>query len=239
MATLAEPQDNPAARDRIFFFLLAMLIAVTTFAGFALQLSAGRSSFGAPWWVHLHAITFMGWLAIFATQNALVASGAIGAHRRFGPIAAGYAVWMIIAGEGAMILCVVTGRVPPFFTSSAFLAQGLAELAVFGGLTAAGVLNRDRPDWHRRLMLSATMMLMIPGIERLLPVPLMTGWVHLADWAWISLYAAIGMGYDFATRGRVHPAWLWGVGAITVASLLIEPLGATSPLQAFARYLAG
>jgi hypothetical protein len=50
-------------------------MALVLVAGFVLQLAMGRSSFGAPPVVHLHALVFMGWVAIVVAQAWLAAGG--------------------------------------------------------------------------------------------------------------------------------------------------------------------
>ena len=59
MAAIAEPLPSFAGRDdRGFFLGGAIAMAVTIAAGFSLQLTMGRSSFGAPPLIHAHAIAF-------------------------------------------------------------------------------------------------------------------------------------------------------------------------------------
>ena len=40
----------------------------------------------------------------------------------------------------------------------------------FGSLVAMGVANRRRPEWHKRLMISATMLITSQALGRLLPI---------------------------------------------------------------------
>ena len=51
-------------------------------AGFSLQLAMGRSTFAAPLRVHVHAVLFMGWVAIMLTQSQLAMRGPLALHRR-------------------------------------------------------------------------------------------------------------------------------------------------------------
>lgn len=63
MATLAD--SVPLKRDDGFFRNAAFVMTAVIFAGFSLQLAAGRSSFSAPLLVHAHALVFMGWVVIY------------------------------------------------------------------------------------------------------------------------------------------------------------------------------
>ena len=45
--------------------------------------------------------------------------------------------------------------------------------------------------------------------------------------------------YDLRTRGKVHPAYFWGFGAILLGVALIRPIAFSPPLLALTHYLAG
>ncbi|MEG3148160.1 hypothetical protein U1839_26215 [Sphingomonas sp. RT2P30] len=124
MATLAESvQPQAANRERGFFLIMALVIAATVIAGFTLQFVAGRSSLASPWWVHLHGLTFMGWLGIYVTQNLLVYRGNVAQHRRLGMVAAAYVGWAVLVGMSVTTLTVMNHRVPPFFPPNVFLVM--------------------------------------------------------------------------------------------------------------------
>jgi hypothetical protein len=79
-------------------------------------------------------------------------------------------------------------------------------------------------------MLCASVSLLGPGIGRLamdgaLPVPLVIVVVQTA-------FALAGPVADFAAMRRVHPAYLWGTGAL-VAMQILTPAAAFSPLGAW------
>ena len=75
MATLASTETDLLARERLFFFMMSLLLIVSALLGFGYFQYAGISSWGAPWWVHVHAFSQMGWLGFYALQNALVVRG--------------------------------------------------------------------------------------------------------------------------------------------------------------------
>src|ERR1700761_647982 len=152
MATLVEDiRPFPASRDRGFFLIMALAIAATVVSGFATQFVMGRSSLASPWWVHLHGLTFMGWLGIYVTQNVLVYRGNVARHQRLGMVAAGYVGWMVAVGLSVNTLAAIHHRIPPFFEINVFLVMDWLTVLVFAGLTWAGVRMRRRMDWHRRL----------------------------------------------------------------------------------------
>jgi len=230
---------SATGRDRGFFLIMAMVIAATVVAGFSLQFVAGRSSLGAPWWVHVHGVTFMGWLLIYLTQNLLVWRGDIAQHRKLGRFASYYVGWMVLVGLSVNTLSAITHRTPPFFEPNVFLVMDWMTVIVFAGLTWAGVRNRNRTDWHRRLMLCGAIQVMTPGVGRLLPLPLLGTWVIWTIWAIMAVYMSAAVIYDLATRGRIHPAYGWGFGAITLGTALMRPLAFTPPMLALTAALTG
>ncbi|MFL6787157.1 MAG: hypothetical protein ACJ8FC_00670, partial [Sphingomicrobium sp.] len=73
MATIVKQPFAPTAvGDERFFLKSAIIMAVIIAAGFSFQLATGRSTFASPVRVHVHALLFMGWVAIYLTQNSLV-----------------------------------------------------------------------------------------------------------------------------------------------------------------------
>jgi hypothetical protein len=240
MATVMDGgRAQPILRDRGFFLIMAIAIVATVVSGFSLQLAMGRSSFGAPWWVHLHGITFMGWLGIYLAQNLLVYTDRVTLHRRLGLFAAGYVGWMVLVGLSVNTLTAMNHRVPPFFETNVFLVMDWMTVLVFAGITWAGVRLRARTDWHRRLMLCGAIQVMTPGVGRLLPLPFMGTWIIWSIWLVMLVYVCIAMTYDLLTRGKVHPAYFWGFGAITIGTALMRPLAFSPPMLALTATLTG
>lgn len=243
MAIFAQQSSPPlspvAAEDRDFFLRGAIAIAVAVVAGFSLQLAMGRSSFSSPLPVHLHAAVFMGWIAIYLTQNILAAHGDLSLHRRLGWIAAAWMVPMVILGVYVTVAMVRRGQVPFFFQPLNFLIFDPIALATFVGLTVGAIVNRRRTDWHKRLHFCGTSMLLGAPLGRLLPLPLLAPWAYEATLAAALLFPISGAIADIRRSGSVHPAWKWGI-ATMIASLLITnaitygPLGQAAYRQATA-----
>ncbi|MFM5894086.1 MAG: hypothetical protein ACKOQM_06590 [Novosphingobium sp.] len=229
MATLASDIRPEPAADRPPFGM-AYAMAVTIVAAFALQNLAGRSTFYSPLVVHAHALTFMGWVAIFVTQATLGARGQIEQHRKLARIAIAWMGLMIVMGLVVTIRMVRNGTVPFFFTPQQFLIFDPMSVIVFAGMVLYAVSKRRQTDWHVRLQLGAMAPLMGPAFGRLLPAPL------LQPWAWESIAAACaifplaGMAIDLKRRGSVHPAWFVSLAALVVMvaateAITYSPLG--------------
>ncbi|MBS0333099.1 MAG: hypothetical protein JSS35_10055 [Proteobacteria bacterium] len=205
-------------------------MALVIVAGFSTQFATGRSSFGAPLMVHLHAVTFMGWVAIYLTQNLLVGAGHIAAHRKLGWFAAGWVGLMLVMGCAVTAFDIRVAHVPFFFRPLQFLALDPGTLFGFAALTYAAIALRRRTDWHRRLHFSGMTLLMGPAFGRLLPMPLLQPWAFEANFAVCLVFPLAGMFVDWRRDGRVHPAWFRGLAVILAVFVAVEavtysPLG--------------
>jgi hypothetical protein len=226
MATIAPihwPSSGSAGDER-FFARAALLMAAVIVVGFSMQLAAGRSSFSAPLIVHAHAIVFMGWIAIYVTQNLLVSGGRVNLHRRLGWLAAAWMVPMLILGIAVTVGMIRSGQVPFFFQPLHFMVFNPVSLLAFTGLIVAAIVLRRRTDWHRRLHFCGTALLLGPGFGRLLPMPLLQPYAWELTFLATLLFPLAGVIADLRRSGRVHPAWRWGIGAMVGTFLLIQAI---------------
>lgn len=238
MATAANVRPR-IARDSVFYFTIALVMTATVIVGFGTNALLGRVDIAhLPLWLHLHALVFFSWILLYTYQNWLILRGNVERHRRLGWIGAGLAVGIVVVGETVSLLAVHIGLLPFFFTPPYFLAMALLTLLGFGGLVTAAIALRRRTEWHRRLLLCATILLINPAWGRLVPMPLM-GEVagNWAVCAALLLYVGWGMIHDLRVRGHVHPAYYWGGGVIVAWQVLILPLSFTAPIQALAHAL--
>lgn len=234
MATLAAPASGMARGSR-FFLVMAFVMAGIVVAAFSLQLAMGRSSFSSPLIVHAHAVVFMGWVALYVLQNIFAANGAMALHRRLGWIGAAWMVLMVVLGTAVTVLMVRRGQAPFFFLPLQFLIFNPLSILTFAGLTTAAIALRRQTEWHRRLHYCGMTLLLGPAFGRLLPMPLLIPYAHEAVFGAVMLFPLIGILADLRRTGRVHPAWLWGIGTIVGLQLVIETLPYSSAGASFYR----
>lgn len=232
-ATIAGPWLT-ARGSRGFFLIMALAIAATVVFGFTLNASRYHFDVSSlPPLVHVHAGVFVAWIVFFVLQSGLVVAGSVSLHRRLGWFGAALAVLMVITGIAVTVGCVKRGAVPPFFPPNIFLTVDVMGVLSFFGLTAAAVALRRSPEWHRRLMLCGTIMVMSPALGRILPMPLLGPWGGWAVFAAMMVYVLAGVFYDLFTMRRVHPAYFWGGGAIGLSQILIGPVAFGPPVMAW------
>lgn len=224
MATLTQPRPAPSIGDERFFLISAIVMAAIIAVGFSFQLAMGRSTFASPIRVHIHAILFMGWVAIYLTQNVLVAIDRVDLHRRLGWVAAVWMVPMVVSGFLVTAMMVQSGTAPFFFQPLQFLVFDPMTVTGFAALTAAAVKLRRRTEWHRRLHFCGMALLIAPAFGRLLPLPLMIPWAWEVTFVVGLLFPLAGIWADLRRSGRVHPAWKWGVGTMLAVFALTEAI---------------
>jgi hypothetical protein len=191
---------------------MACAVIVTVFAGFAPTFYL-RGSFTQtrPMSVllHVHGIVFSAWISLFLVQTLLIARGSRRLHQRLGWVGAAIAMAMITLVTAAVIeqLRRVNGFPPPPLA----LALSVFDIFVFAFLVGTALYYRKRPDWHKRLMLSASIVLLGAPMFRIV-----AQLVGLADIAKVSIVSTLLVdafflpcfAYDLLTRRRIHPAYL-------------------------------
>lgn len=243
MATTARStfHSYPHATDQAFFTKMALCLTFFILFGFAqFSLRGFAHPLEMPAFVHVHAIAMTAWLGLFVVQNALAGRGDMALHRTLGWASVGlvgFIVFMAMyTGRAALML----GMVPPFFTAPFFLALTHVEPVAFAALFTVAVALRRQTQWHRRLMLAATVVLMEPALGRLIPVPL-TG-VPVATV--LQILAQLGVlalvaRHDRAMTGKVHPATLTAMAAILLVHGTVGALAEFPPFVALAQGMAG
>lgn len=223
MATVA-PRRAAGSGDGRFFVVSSLLMAGLIFAAFSLQFAMGRSTFHAPPLVHLHALAFMGWVAIYVGQTTLAASGNRSLHRRLGWLGTVWIAPMVVLGITATVMMIRRGQVPFFFQPAQFLVLNPISVLTFAGLTWTAVAMRRRTGWHRRLHFCGMANLLGPAFGRLLPMPLLSPWAFEATAVCVLLFPLAGIIADRRRTGGVHPAWLWGTSVVLLSMLSVEAL---------------
>ena len=201
---------QPVARknDRLFFTGMALASALILFLGFLpsyFHRSAELPSLTPLY--QLHGALFTAWIALLVAQTALVAGRRTDIHRTLGVAGAVLAAVVFVVGVAVSVETLRREGEVKFF------AIPLGDIVVFGALVSAAVVQRLRSETHKRLMLLATISLLTAAVARFLRQVGMGGAPNLFFGTDVFVLALVL--YDLASRGRVHPATLWG-GALVV-----------------------
>lgn len=205
---------HPWARDRATRFYVGYgLVGLAVIAlGFSTTylLPMARRTFAAPWFVHVHGGASLSWVILVIAQSQLVRGARTRIHMRLGQVALPLALLVWVSGIVTQLWA--TRRDLPQFGSVATssLLGTVSGLTFFLLLVIAAVAMRRRPDWHKRLVLLATIHVLWPAFFRLrhlLPmVPKPEIWLALVLAYSPILVAGIRDKWRF---GQVHPVWLF------------------------------
>ncbi len=236
MTTAAINNRSAAKTYGRFYLIMSLAMAAVFVAGFSRTVPGDFAPTpGLPLLLHIHGAVFTCWVLVFVAQPSLIARGSLALHRKIGMIGAGLAAAMIGMGVAATLFSVKVERVPPFFPPAIFLVMNILGILVFGALVAGGVAMRRKAEWHKRLMLCATVSILGPGFGRLLPMQDFGAAAPLVMFGAIAAFAFAGPVADLIVRKRIHPAYYWGVGAILISMVLIGPLAMSPTGQAALR----
>lgn len=238
--TAMEMSRRPVAGvGRRFYLIMSLLMAAVFVGGFSTTVPGDFAPPGLPLLLHVHGAISTCWVLLFVAQPAFIARGSLKLHRQVGMVGAGLAGLMAIMALVATLFAVRYGRVPPFFPPAIFLFLNLLGVLAFAGLIAGGVALRRKAEWHKRLMLCATITILGPGLGRLLPMPSFGEAAPLVMFGVILLFGLAGPVADLVTRRRVHPAYAWGLAAIVLSNVLVAPLAFSPPGQALLKLVQG
>ncbi|MBI1360526.1 MAG: hypothetical protein GC155_09640 [Alphaproteobacteria bacterium] len=260
-ATTIDGAPQAVRRPR-FYFWIAVAMAATAFLGFAptfwIPLAQGLPENISV--LAIHGTLFFGWTLFVIYQAWLVSSGNVARHRDVGLIGVSLATAMVIFGVLAAINSAQrAAELNAAEAGEAFMIVPLAALSTFAVLVTAAIVNVRRSEWHKRLMLSGSAVLLDAAIARpyltylvmgghpppfqqnvgiagfQIPPPPVAG--LLAPALAALLFIVAGMIYDWRTRGKVHPAYLWAGGFALGVQLLKIPLSDTPFWHGIARFV--
>jgi hypothetical protein len=229
--------------ERRFYLGMALALFVTVWVGFS------RSFFLRPlfpeWTAptepifYVHGAVFAAWFVLLVVQPSLVSAGRTDLHRALGRFGVVLAAAMVVVGTSAALTA--AGRETGFFRISVpplkFLAIPLIDMVVFPLMVGTAVAKRHDPQSHKRWMLLASISLVAAAVARWpvvvdRPSPLL--FFGLTDLFLVPLVI-----WDLRSRGRLHPATLWG-GALLIGSQVFRVwLLSTPAWDRFAAWAVG
>jgi hypothetical protein len=188
---------------------------------------------------HVHGLLATLWLALHFTQARLIAARRVRWHRTLGAFTAFVGLVTFLQAGDLAITAAQQGHAPPGRVPWQFLSVSMGTTIMFGLFLFPALALRKRREWHKRLMLLASMVLLVPAIGRLdgmlhlhfgtprtvLPALISAAFVL---WAWAN---------DRRTLGRIHPALLYGGIALVAAIPFRSWVGTTAAWQPIAEWV--
>ena len=237
-ATIAQSTTQRPGRryDNLFFTTMAVIILVTVAIGFArTYYLAGvfRAHLPAPI-IHVHGAVFSCWVLFLVAQTSLVSAHRVDLHRRLGIAGFLVACLMVILGILAATNALGRNFAPPGLDPLTFYVIPMGDMLIFATLIFFAFRARSNPAAHKRLIMLATISLLIAAVARW---PF--AWVFLKPLVaqmvtYIFILALVA--YDLFSLGKIHRATLWASAFLIAVQLVRVPLGQTAVWHAFARW---
>jgi len=209
-------------REDLFFVAMAVSMALVVFAGFA-------ESFYLSHWLdpssekstnpvfYFHGLVFTAWTLLLIAQPSLIAMGRVTVHRRLGIVGTAVAIGVVIFGVYAALEAAsrpLGSARPP--KDLEFVGVILFGIFMFALLVGFALAFRHKPQYHKRLMLLATVNLLQAAIVRI-PISLPGMFGPAKTFLFADLFILPIVAWDIAVLRRVHPATLWGGLAIVIS----------------------
>lgn len=239
----AGPAARPVSRDR-FYVAMAWLLLAINFIGFAPTyfLEGVFDAPVLPLRTHIHGVLFTSWFVLFAVQTTLVARGELRLHRKLGVAGALLAGLMVASALVILYFRALeySGTPGSMMGTTTVVWGNLALLALFTGFAATGIAMRRSPDVHKRLMLLASLSMMLQSLGRIGRAPVfqfseipLFGELVVGIGGLVLLLGAMFV-HDLVADRRVHRVSLVGAPLLFVSILLSTTI---VPRTAFAQGL--
>jgi hypothetical protein len=192
-----EKGSSTQRSDRIFFSFAGLWFLVLTFVGFSPTFYLRALPEPLPTHLLVHGVVNSAWVVLFLVQALLISTH----HPRWHIALGGASVFLLIliipVGFHVVLVKVAAGLKTA--DEAGFNLTGLTLACAFAG---AGLVNRNRPFLHKRLMLFATLVLTVAAADR---VSLVLGLEGVRIFRKLLTVApAIALvGYDIASLRRI------------------------------------
>lgn len=246
-ATVAATADV-RSEGRYFYLWMAGAFVVVAFGGFipTFWAKVASGAFHAPPIVYIHGTLLFTWTSFYFVQTALVAARRTLDHRAWG--LAGIALFSILMCTILVTEMAVLKRDEALGMGDAarrFAAVTLCAWPLMAFIFTMAIANIRRPQVHKRFMMLLLIGMLTPAIARVLltflappgagadgpPPPFVSVPPALAA----DLFLVVAMVYDWRTRGRPHPVYVYGGLLLVAQQVLTVPFAATATWMSIAK----
>lgn len=175
--------------------------------------------------LHVHAVSSGLWFILVIGQSFLISKRKHGIHRKLGWTAIGLAVAVVVSGVWITIQFYDRTDFYSFYLGS------LVSFAMFAGFFASGVIWRKNIEFHKRMMIFATISLMPAALNRFAFLLGISPGVSGPVWIMLAMLVPL---YDLVTLRRLTKASLAGIAVWAVMLVIMISFAGppTPPSQA-------
>ena len=218
MATVAASAADRKTSERKFYSRMALFLVFLVLLGFGPSFylrgivpSYPRPNPTLPPAVILHGTVFTIWMALIVAQTQLISARKHEVHMRLGKLGMLFAILMIPVMYLTAVWAVARANQPPFTDPLTWTIVPLATIIPFAILVWNGWSHRRDVQFHKRMMLSAAILVVAgPSIGRLPMGPPILPVFTLQVLLGFLLFVP-SIVHDRRSIGHVHPATKFGV----------------------------
>lgn len=224
----------------------ALGCVLTAFLGFLptfwMPLTAGQ--FKANPVVFMHGIGFFTWTLFALVQTSLVPAGRVLLHRSVGLAGISFATILTMLGFLAALNSLQSGiAAHQAAGAEAFLIVPLTVIVTFAVLFIFAISNIRRPEFHKRLMLLATISVLNAPVARPLiawvwkfpPTDQLPVWIDVPATYLSYLLIVPALIFDWRRNGRIHPVYMIAVPILVLIPLVAMPISDSAAWHGFAK----
>jgi hypothetical protein len=226
MATVAMSGADRKTSERKFYSRMALFLVFLVMLGFGPSFylrgvvpAYPRPNPTLPPAVILHGSVFTLWMALIVVQTQLISARKHAVHMNLGKLGMLLAILMIPVMYMTAVWQVARANQPPFTDPLTWTIVPLAVIIPFAILVWNGWEHRRDVQFHKRMMLSAAILVVMgPTIGRLPIAPPTLIGITVQLLLGLTIFIALFV-HDRRTVGRVHPATSLGfaMAVLTVA----------------------
>lgn len=240
----AAPSRADRTTPRLFYIGIATVLAFIIFLAFArtywIPLAEGSSGVHSA--IHVHAMLYFAWTALFFTQALLAARGHIALHQRLGLFGIALAGAMVLSGLLAAVVtmngALGTPREPIVRANTALSLGAMLMFSTFMGLA---VVNLAKPNRHKRFIVLAMFSILQAAIARIIMLvpsinhPLRTLLGAIA----VDVLLLMVIALDARKHGRIHPVYVGGLVFLLIVQIVRRAVLNTPQWIEFTNWMAG
>jgi hypothetical protein len=247
MATITVQPTDRKATERKFYSRMALFLVLLVLLGFGPSFylrgivpSYPRPNPTLPPAVILHGTVFTLWMAAIVAQTQLISARKHEIHMRLGKLTMLLAIGMIPVMYLTAVWQVARANQPPFTDPLTWTIVPLAVIIPFAVLVWQGWTHRRHAPWHKRLLLSAAILVVMgPSIGRLPIAPPTMGGFTFIFLLGLAVFIPLLL-WDRRTLGHLHPATKLGFGmAVLTVAIPLAVFWLHLPWASIASHLPG
>ncbi len=223
-----------------FFLYASYALLVIVLIGFSptFYLRAFFDVPAIPLYVYGHGAALTAWFIWFCVQTTAVNNGRVDLHRRLGAVGVTIGITVLLTGATAAMglaprLLEKYGNIDSDFSRIAGVVWGnIGMLVAFTGFVVAAVLNRRKPEIHKRLMYLASIGIILPAFGRIAKFPMIDLPEPPLVFAGLLTFLVLLGIFDRTNNGSVHRV-TWIGGIVLFANLTF--FGLVMPMTAVGR----